>query len=371
MLGYGLDSDDYRKRYSQGSTWDETPYGYHLASGFFDMTWSQDKPETAASNIVRRAIKHILGFDIIHVWRNRKELFSADIVWTHTEKEHLGVGLLKLLYPRRARFKTIAQSVWLWDDWQKWSRVHRALVARLLREHEIELVLSSLNQAVSEEAVPGRAVIQIPFGTTGITVERNPDPADKRNLIISVGNDRDRDWDTMAATTRLMPTQEFRIFSASRKTRKVRWPPNVTVGAAESLADIAQAYQESTLVVLPLKYNLHASGVTVALEAASVGTPIVATNVGGIAEYIKGPGCSLVPARDPRSLAATLAHELRASDFEEIGTSMRGKRISRGLTQRDYVARYVQITRWLIDDTLPFPAGVSAFSSIPWAQVST
>jgi hypothetical protein len=30
-------------------------------------------------------LRRIVGFDLIHAWRNRKGLFAADIVWTHTE----------------------------------------------------------------------------------------------------------------------------------------------------------------------------------------------------------------------------------------------------------------------------------------------
>jgi hypothetical protein len=52
--------------------------------------------------LLRRALKAVLGFDVIHTWRNRAEMLRSDVIWTHTEQEWLSAALMLLLSGRKA-----------------------------------------------------------------------------------------------------------------------------------------------------------------------------------------------------------------------------------------------------------------------------
>jgi hypothetical protein len=93
----------------------------------WSLEYSQDHDEGHVVRWGRVALRKLLGFDLIHVWRNRSSIFEADVVWTHTELENLGVlGLFRLL-GRRRRPKLVANCVWLFDRWSRLSWAKRFL----------------------------------------------------------------------------------------------------------------------------------------------------------------------------------------------------------------------------------------------------
>jgi glycosyltransferase involved in cell wall biosynthesis len=79
--------------------------------------------------------------------------------------------------------------------------------------------------------------------------------------------------------------------------------PNVTChGTVRDASRLRDLFERSTLFVLPSRFEAY--GIVFA-EAASTGTPLLGTRVGGIPEAI-GPGGLTVPAEDVVSLVAAL-----------------------------------------------------------------
>ena len=76
------------------------------------------------------------------------------------------------------------------------------------------------------------------------------------------------------------------------------------LGHVAADADLAAAFREARLTVLPSEYE--AFGL-VLLESLGQGTPVVATRVGGIPEVVEdGRSGLLVPPSDPGALAAAI-----------------------------------------------------------------
>jgi glycosyltransferase involved in cell wall biosynthesis len=78
------------------------------------------------------------------------------------------------------------------------------------------------------------------------------------------------------------------------------------------------------VVVVPTRPNLHASGMTVALEALATARPVVATDTPGMHQYVsEGRTGYLVPPEDPAELALTLLRLLddpaRAAELGQNG----------------------------------------------------
>lgn len=358
ILRHGLAPDTWRERHARGEVVDETPYAYHLAGEWFDLEWSADHSENRARRAVRTMVRRALGFDLIHVWRNRDVLRRADVVWTHTEREHLGVALLKRVRPRTYRAKTIAQSVWLWDEWTSFGRIRQGVYGRLLRQHDVEVVLSRVNRETSRSAIPGRRVLRLPFGTHPSRPRESDATLAAPASVLAVGNDRHRDWALLLESARSLPDLDFEVVSLSKEVRRMPWPPNVRV-LSIAQADILQhTYQRASVVAIPLTENLHASGCTVAIEAISVGVPVVATNTGGIDEYLANASEFLIAPDDREAFARAL----RAAAGHRPAHSTLA--YERGLTHVDYIRRLALLTQSLLSDADVDPA-VEVFAPVP------
>lgn len=339
-LAYDQDAERWRERHARGEVLDATPYGYHRAADRFAMAWTRSHPESAAESRARRALAARLGFDVVHIWRNRRLLREADVIWTHTEREHLAVAAVL----GRGGPPVLAQSVWLWDAWPRWSAARQRSVARLLRRHAIELVHSPVNLADARAAVPGRRVELVPFGSATLPSVRGVEPV-APPLVLAVGNDVDRDWPLLADVAARLPGLRFRVVSASRSARETSWPTNVERVLVATRDSLSLAAGEAACIVVPLRDNRHASGTTSCIEAMGAGRPMVVSRAGGLDAYVRG-AARLVEPGD----AAGMALAVEEAVAGRVAAPAAGELEARGLTQGDYVERYARVTEWLLGE---------------------
>ncbi|WP_146792210.1 glycosyltransferase [Agrococcus baldri] len=351
-LSYDQDPERWRARHARGEVLDATPYGYHRAADRFAMSWTRSHTESALVGRVRRKLAARLGFDVVHVWRNRALLRGADVIWTHTEREHLAIAAVL----GSGGPPVLAQSVWLWDAWPRWGPARRRGIARLLRRHAVEVVHSPVNLGDARDAVPGRRVELVPFGTATLPSVRDDAPS-STPLVLAVGNDIDRDWPLLAVAAARLPEVRFRVVSGSRAARETSWPANVEHVRTATRASLAASMREARCVVVPLRENRHASGTTSCIEAMGAGRPMVVSRAGGLDAYVEGVARLVDPGDADeltRAVAAAVAGRVPAPPL--------GAEAARGLTQADYVARYVRITEWLLGED--WDDAVSSFASL-------
>ncbi len=95
----------------------------------------------------------------------------------------------------------------------------------------------------------------------------------------------------------------------------------VTLAGALTGADLAAAYANADLLVLPSRHETYG---IVASEALARGVPVLATDVGGVREALGSAGDAvpglLVPAEDPAAMAAALREWLST---EELRSQLR------------------------------------------------
>ena len=358
LMNHSQDPAAWTDRHRAGHTIEATPYGYGLADEWFDLTWARSHQESPRVRRWRIALAGRLGFDLVHAWRNREVLFAADVVWTHTEVEHLAVSFLQRLMPRHRGTRVLAQTIWLWDRWPELGRMKRGLYRWLLRSQPVECTHSPLNLAVSRETVPGRRVLLVPFGTHGLDALVSPSEETPNDWdVIAPGNDQHRDWATLAEVARRRPHLRFWVASGSASARAVVWPDNVHVARVPDASVYATLLANASACVLSLKPNLHVSGMTTTLEATSVGTPVVVAGDGGL-PAILGPGPLFERSGDPAALALAIDRALSAGSDDD--GSMPDV-VGRGLTQRDYVTRYAILTDMMCGDR-PWDDTVSALA---------
>lgn len=141
-----------------------------------------------------------------------------------------------------------------------------------------------------------------------------------RPTIVSFGNDRDRDSKTLLSALDLIISRNPEVRAIVQTDSDLPLPNGVIKIDRVAHRQVHQIYGESSLVLVATKNNLHASGMTVALEAMSTGRPVVVTGTPGMQDYVKdGVSGFLAEEGEPESLASAA---LKIIDSPRVGEVM-------------------------------------------------
>jgi glycosyltransferase involved in cell wall biosynthesis len=356
-LAYGFDAVEYERKWAAGRKGmnDRQPYGYsRAASDTTTIVYSRDRPEGRVRKYIRLFIRLVFGFDLVHAWRNRTGIMAADVVWTHTESQHLAIALIFLLTGKtrgRSRPKMIGQSIWLFDNWKRYTAPRRWFFKLLLRESDVLTVHSPENLQLLRSIVPEVRSELVLYG-----VKADPEdfaaPAPRETPhpvhVLSVGNDRDRDWGMLVKALR--DQSHITVTIASRFAQAAaKGCANIRVCTTTTKAEILALYDWADIVVVPLQPNLHVSGITVIEEAAIRGVPVISTDVGGLRAYFDGDAIAYVPAGDPGAIrqaieTLTANHEQRY----KMASRAQARMGPHGLSSDAFVRRHVELSRELL-----------------------
>ncbi len=125
--------------------------------------------------------------------------------------------------------------------------------------------------------------------------------------VVSVGGDRDRDPETLFDALELVLARrpDVRCVVQSKSERPA--PAGVHKETFIPHDQVRRLYADASVVALATRQNLHGSGMTVSLEAMSVGRPVVTTGTPGMEDYVEdGVTGHLVAPKDPDALAARI-----------------------------------------------------------------
>lgn len=225
-------------------------------------------------------------------------------------------------YPAAAMFSGV---IWATDLWERGDTGLRAsLFNRLLSRLTGLWCLSRPQVEATERHTKNRvAVDYLPFG-----VDHNfftPDHFPERQRILSIGVDRDRDPNTLLSSLEIvhqhMPQVEILVQTESRQAL----PDGVTRLERVPHSQLRDLYRDTTVVLVSTKPNLHASGMTVALEAGASGRPVVACATPGMEEYVvDGHTGRLVSPQHPIAMADAVLEILSDRTFaENLGRAAR------------------------------------------------
>lgn len=355
FLAHVFGVEKWRERMAQGEIPgmnDALPYGYHHAAGEgWSIEYSEDVDEGAIGRLVRRVLTRVFGFDLIHAWRNRRSLLSADVVWTHTEREHLAALALFVLLRRRKRPKIIAQCIWLFDRWHRLSAPRRAVYRWLLSRADVVTTHSRSNLTVAREVLPASRSELLLFGCTSADDLRpiRQEPAHRPIRVASLGGDMHRDWDTHLSAFAGRPEFELRIATSRTRLRVGEGIENVRVTEARSAGEVRELYDWADMVVVPLKENRHVSGITVILEAVASGVAVVASDVGGLRDYFSEGEVCYVPAGTAAALRGEVRRLARDDERRAAMAAAAQRRLLGGrLTSEGYALRHRELSKEIL-----------------------
>ncbi len=283
---------------------DPTPYGYGRAEKMgCKIVFSKSGAENPLVKFARLALRVIAGFDVIHAYRQRKEILAADVIWTHTESQFLAVAAF---LPKTRGPKLIGQSVWLFDRWGGLSPVHRWIYRRLIHRVNVLTFHSPENMRVAQGIFPEKDCRLVPFGIPSETMIPPTERTSDTLAVVSPGSDRHRDWSTLVEALDAIPNSTTTILSGSAPTRLAKHRPWLTIKRAKTSSELSQYFDRASVVCVPLKPNKHASGITVVQEAVLSGVPVVATLTGGLDAYFSHDEIRYVQPDNPIALREAL-----------------------------------------------------------------
>ncbi len=185
-------------------------------------------------------------------------------------------------------------------------------VERVAKHLDAVILVSHSQRAYFEQFVPAHRIFVVPHGVdTSFFQPARTAPSQKR--VITVGSHL-RDFNTLKEALQLVwrsePTVEF-IAIGARSDQKSYFPPLQDQRAhfLDHIDDNAllQNYQSATLAVFAFQ---EATANNAMLEAMATGLPIVATDPGGISEYIPPRNGILCPPGDAQALATAIIQVL-------------------------------------------------------------
>lgn len=342
-LMHGQDAMRCAESFAKGNAPELTPYGFGRAASYgFTPVFSRDGTSRIGI-ILGKILSRIMGINIVHAFTNRRQMRGCDVIWTMTEGEAFAVATLFALRfcPPRP---VVANSVWLVDQWDDIGLARRALYKWLARHISVLTVHAQQTLEPARRYFPRNRVELAHFGINSDMFPYHPrDCADTHPIrIFAAGNDRTRDWDVMLRA--FGNDRRFHVKLACRWLTPAQVAPfdNVELLQIASMADYKAAHIWTDFVIVPMRENMF-SGITVALEAAAMGVPVVSARTGGVPTYFGDQDIFYYPAGDAAALRDLVAN---ITPQERHARALRARNI---FVEQDYstdalIRQYVALT---------------------------
>ena len=352
-LAHGFGRNSWKSRWDKGEIIGinhEDPYGYQQASAMgCALQQSEDYPEGRLGRLVRLGVRALLGFDLVHAWRNRRGILNAEVVWTHTESQSLAISLLIKLR-KAAKPKLIAQTVWLMDAWHTYAGLRKRFYLSLLRGADVLTFLSPPAMRKAQLLLPAKPTAFLLYGIrTDQPLEMLDRPVHTPARLLMLGNDRHRDWPTFIAAVRNDARYTAKAITRAPLTEQLRAVSNVVQEVPTNNDELFPVFRWADIMVICLTENLHASGITVVEEAVLCGLPVICTQVGGIESYFTEDEITYVPMGDPEAVRQAIQQLDANSTLRESKVRRALARMKTGdINSRSFVARHVELSHKLL-----------------------
>jgi glycosyltransferase involved in cell wall biosynthesis len=167
--------------------------------------------------------------------------------------------------------------------------------------------------------------------------------------IFSLGNDPHRDWQFLIHTINDYSDCYLKIASRKVTEEMIYNHTNIEKIIITSNSHLFSAYDWADIVVVALKQNLHASGITVLEEATVLGLPVICSYTGGLGAYFSDEEIYFVPPGDPAELQKAIA-KLTGDDHFRWGLAERAQARMKtgGLNSRSYARRHAELSKELL-----------------------
>ena len=168
--------------------------------------------------------------------------------------------------------------------------------------------VSSAAQLGALDSIGVRRVAHVPMGVDEVFFKRTE--SERTGSILTVGNDRHRDHDTLVRAMAALGDENAELTVISR----LQPPSHPRVNHIPHVPHtrLRDHYRKAEIVAVAVRPNLHVSGITATLEAMASGRPVVVSDTPGMRDYVDdGVTGLLVPPGDATAMSAAVQSLLR------------------------------------------------------------
>lgn len=286
-------TDQWVVRHANGEVPDVRPYGLNkLEFHGIDPVWP-DRMHGLVAQGAKVAAK-ITGVRLVEGWYASISGVEARLCWDER------TGIPAALDPRTKGLPVVSGVIW--GSARDAPLRTRALLRHAFRPGRHALFVLSQAQLTSLRSMTTVAVDYVPFGIDADFWTQFHALEPNQRLVVSAGNDRHRDFDTLVRGVLANPGNRLAIATS----RAIRSGERLQVGPLPH-RELRDLYRRATVVAITTKPNDHCSGVTALLEAMSCGRPVVATLNPGMDDYVEhGVTGLLVPPGDVGALSGAV-----------------------------------------------------------------
>lgn len=243
---------------------------------------------------------------------------------------------------RRRHREMYSGAIWIADRVARGQTEYNELMIGALQQMD-GIHLQSRPQLAPTRTVvgPGPRLGFARFGVDADFFAARPFP--DAPAVLSIGTDRDRDWDTLLAVYARVHEEMPQVRLMVQAAANVRVPRYVERLPRMAFDELRDVYARASVVAVAVRENLHFSGLTVSLEARATGRPVVMTRTVGMEDYLTpGVDVSLVDVGDVDAMAAQIVRLLRDRAVAERMGRRGRERVEADLTTAHLVADLAQ-----------------------------
>lgn len=130
-------------------------------------------------------------------------------------------------------------------------------------------------------------IIFIPLGVDIDIFKSKNNFSPKEYNVISIGADKNRDFDLLVKVAQRMTDLKFLLITNSSHANKLEKngiPTNIDLKVDIPMAEVCDSIESSEIVFLPVKDNFYSGATTCLLQAMSLSKPVITCNVGPISD---------------------------------------------------------------------------------------
>lgn len=320
-------------------------YGRYVATTLqppVDFRWTLGKYGWAINQSIARLTRHpwySLGAHLtewatlLHMMRHRNRLY------------HVLYGDSDLWLLRRASRLTGNRLIASFHQPPQLLR-QVGVIERVCKHLDAVILVSESQRSYFEQLLPAQRIFVVPHGVNTDFFQPAETNGDRLNCI-TVGSHL-RDFTTLKETIqRVWQAKPEVTFTAvgTRTDKKSLFPPldDRRIQFLDGIDDasLLQAYQAANVAIFSFQA---ATANNAMLEAMATGLPVVATDTGGICEYVTPDTGILCPPRRPEDLAAAILDILTTPHYRQT-LSAASRRRALKLDFRVIAGRMAQIYR--------------------------
>jgi glycosyltransferase involved in cell wall biosynthesis len=225
----------------------------------------------------------------------------------------------------------------------------------LIDRADILTVHSPENLAIARHLFPKKRVELVLFGiNANRLVQPKRSPPHNPVRLISVGNDRHRDWHTLLRAIGRQEGLTLRIISTKINKKLVEGWNNVDLLNITDNSMLLENYDWADIAVVPLERNFHASGTTVIQEAIACGIPVICSDTGGLRAYFSDKQVKYIEPRNPESLQKAIWELATNTDLRYANACRAQARMGPdGLSSFSFARRHLELSIDLFRHKVP------------------